>query len=72
MSLVQRIGAWLFGATFIATGLVLTVFAHAEGAFLLVMVSVAFVLVGVRIFFNGCRRHRSTEQAAQSDPPEHR
>jgi hypothetical protein len=54
-TLVQRIGAWLFGLTFIAGGVVTLILARYEGARLLGVLVIGLFALGVRIFYNGCR-----------------
>lgn len=59
-TLVQRIGAWLFGFTFIALGigfLVLTL----DGAAVFSILAIGSLALGVRICYNGCRKARSSD-----------
>ena len=57
-SFVQRVGAWIFGATFIGIGLTLVGLAHLDRSFLTVLFASAWILVGARVFRNGFPRRR--------------
>jgi hypothetical protein len=63
---VQRVGAWLFGITFIGLGACLITFVGAArsdgewvGAFVLASMSVGAIALGIRIFLNGFPRRKS-------------
>jgi hypothetical protein len=69
---LQKIGAWLFGLTFIGQGLAILLIARQFrnddvsriGVFLVVLVSLSVVLVGIRIFRNGfSRRQKSPDNS---------
>jgi len=60
--LVQRIGAWIFGLFFMFGG---AVFVEADRettpdrkSLVVVIVGVAFFLIGLKVFFNGFRRRK--------------
>jgi hypothetical protein len=60
---VKRIGAFIFGITYMLGGLGL-IEADRESApdrrsLALVIIGVAFILVGLKVFFNAFRRHKS-------------
>jgi hypothetical protein len=62
-TMVQRVGAWLFGATFIGAGACLVSLAWMEGTWSWGVVAIATfglgsIAAGVKIFANGCRKHR--------------
>jgi hypothetical protein len=54
-SLVQRIGAWLFGATFIGMGIVTALLTRGDRSFFLVLFSSGLILAGAVIFRAGFR-----------------
>ena len=54
-TLVQRIGAWLFGLSVIAAGIVFLIFVWQDGAWFLGVLVIGLFALGVRIFYNGCR-----------------
>lgn len=68
--LVQRVGAWLFGLTFmlLATALIEATRESPErgspaSAILVVFIAVLFFLVGLKVFINGFRlRKRNTQK----------
>jgi hypothetical protein len=55
-SLVQRIGACLFGLTFFVGGVVLLSLSWSKASPVLALFSLAWVLVGARVITNGVRR----------------
>ena len=57
-TLVQRIGAWLFGITFMGLGIAFLILASHEGAWLLGLLVIGLFGLGVRIFYNGCRTRK--------------
>jgi hypothetical protein len=57
--LVQRIAAWLFGLAFIAVGFGFLDVAYEKGFIVFGVLSIVWFFVGVRVFLNGFRRHRT-------------
>jgi hypothetical protein len=55
---VQRIGAWLIGLCLAFAGLSLLSLGFKEESRLLAFFSLPCILLGVKIFLNGCRRHK--------------
>jgi hypothetical protein len=55
-SLVQRVGAWLFGLIFLLVGVVFLGIARTNGSRLWAFVAFGFLLLGVKVFLNGFRR----------------
>ena len=65
-TLVQRVGAWVFGLTFIGLGACLVTLVGAvhskgdwAGAFVLTSISAGAIAVGIRMFRNGFPRRRN-------------
>lgn len=56
--LVQRIGAWLFGLFFLAAGIVFLELARECESGLLILLAIAGLGLGLKVFMNGFRRHR--------------
>ena len=56
--LVQRIGAWIFGLTFILIGLVWVDVAYERNWPAFGVLSMVWLVVGGKVFFNGFRRHK--------------
>ena len=54
-TVVQRIGACLFGLAYLAAGSVMFWAAQEERLWLLIMISVGVILFGARLFRNGIR-----------------
>jgi hypothetical protein len=53
--------AWLFGLAFMSGGLTILGFAYGEellSRFVYVLIGVAFITLGAKIFLNGLKRHR--------------
>jgi hypothetical protein len=57
-TLVQRIGAWLFGLCYMVGGLVSVSVARREGSLLLVIFSSVWLYVGARVLLNGFRKYK--------------
>jgi hypothetical protein len=57
--LVQRIGAWIFGLTFVLLGVVFVVIARNERSWIGIVVSIAPFLIGGRVFLNGFRKRKA-------------
>jgi hypothetical protein len=62
--LVQRIGAWIFGLTFILLGLGLFDIAYEKHDRVLGVFSLLPLFLGVKVFLNGFRRHKATRHKA--------
>jgi hypothetical protein len=58
--LVQRIGAWLFGLTFIGIGALFFNIGYWDRSFVYNLLAILSVLVGLKIFLNGCKRRKRT------------
>jgi len=58
-SLVQRIGASLFGVCYLVSAVVFLYYARKERSFVLVLMSWGFFLLAGRILRNVFRRHKS-------------
>ena len=56
--LVQRVGACLFGMTFVLIGVGWFAAGYAKDWWLFCLLSIVWFFVGVRIFLNGFRKHR--------------
>jgi hypothetical protein len=54
--LVQRIGAWLFGLFFLAAGVAFLELARERGSGLLILLALAGLGLGLKVFMNGFRR----------------
>ena len=59
--LVQRIGAWLFGLFFMVLGFsFLWIAPRLEAQFFENLLGLLFIVLGVKIFYNGCKRRKRT------------
>jgi hypothetical protein len=56
--LVQRIGAWIFGLTFILCGLGWVSVAYEKGDFVFGALSIVWFALGGKVFLNGFRRRK--------------
>jgi hypothetical protein len=56
--LVQRIGAWIFGLTFILLGLGWVAVAYEKDDLVFGVLSIAWFAVGGKVFSNGIRRRK--------------
>jgi hypothetical protein len=56
--LVQRIGAWIFGLTFILGGLLWVDVAYEKHWGVIGVLSIGWFLVGGKVFLNGFRRRK--------------
>lgn len=59
--LVQRIAAWLFGIVFILCGVGWLAVAYEKDWWGIGLLSIVWFFVGVKVFLNGFRRHRTRE-----------
>ncbi len=64
-TLVQRIGAWLFGLTFLGCGAAFLDFGRRDGSVFLIVFSVLPLSIGARVFWNGFPRKQTTEVEKQ-------
>jgi hypothetical protein len=64
-TLVQRIGAWIFGLAFMIAGLAILGITHKELTWPDVLVSLIAFLIGGKVFLNGFRRHRATRDKSK-------
>jgi hypothetical protein len=62
--LVQRIGAWIFGLTFILLALVLWDVAYEKHAWVFAVLAIIFLMLGGRVCYSGFRKN------AVKEPPE--
>ena len=58
-TVVQRIAAWLFGLTFVGSGLVFVSMGKSDSAWESIVFGYAFVLLGAKVFRNGFPRRPS-------------
>jgi hypothetical protein len=67
--LVQRIGAWVFGLTFMLLAMALIEIDREttpdRKSIALVILAIAFLFVGLKVFLNGFRRRKSHSGKAQ-------
>jgi hypothetical protein len=59
--LVQRVGAWIFGLTFILFGLIFVDIAYEKHFGLFGVLSIIWFLVGGKVFLNGFNKRRVKE-----------
>jgi hypothetical protein len=57
--LVQRLGAWIFGVTFILLGAIFVDIAYERQSWVVIVVSIGLFLLGGRVFLNGFKRHKA-------------
>lgn len=71
--LVQRIGAWLIGSSFILLGLAVLILTATEGLSLATFLGAGATLLGAKVFFNGFpkphkgKRHPTTTGCSDGD-----
>jgi hypothetical protein len=58
--LVQRMGAWIFGITFMVAGLAVLLITHKEQSWIDIVVSIVSFSIGIKVFLNGFRRRKAT------------
>jgi hypothetical protein len=63
--LVQRMGAWIFGLTFILMGLGLFDIAYEKQDRMTGVFSLLPLFLGIKVFLNGFRRHRAIKHKAK-------
>lgn len=68
-TVVQRIGAWLFGLTFFGMGLVMLSMAREHRSLPSILFSYLFILLGVKVFRNGFRKQPTHRGQARSGNP---
>jgi hypothetical protein len=64
-TIVQRIGAWLFGLLFLALSVGFLDYALRERSFVLVLFSLGWILLGARVFRNGFRRRKGKAETKE-------
>jgi len=57
--LVQRIGAWIFGLTFIVIGIGIVDVGYRKQSWWDIVFSVVWFLLGGKVFLNGFKRHKT-------------
>lgn len=63
--LVQRIGAWIFGLTFILAGLLWVSVAYEKHDRVFGVLSIVWFAVGGKVFLNGFRRRKVEKPSGQ-------
>ena len=66
-SLVQRIGAWIFGAWYLGIGIAFVDVARDGGSLTVVFVATLWILLGICVFRNGFRRRRPKRTENHAD-----
>jgi len=61
--LVQRMGAWILGLFFFGWGLVFSFISYKEHSWAVVIYAVVGILLGAKIFWNGCKRNSRHRQS---------
>lgn len=63
--LVQRVGAWTFGIFFILGGVTWLAGAYKRHSWGVAMLSIAWSLIGGRVFLNGFRRNKTVRHKSK-------
>jgi len=63
--LVQRMGAWIFGMFFLFSSLCFIEISYEKRSWVVFFSSIPILLLGVKVFLNGFRRHRDARHKSK-------